>query len=99
MSELLPSDLAEFERYSLRAAECKLSETLDLAWDPQMQDWDLANASPDVLPKVMNLLAKQDLTDDESFSAMCLAIASYDEALLGGEADPTIWSSLSEQLA
>lgn len=98
MSELLPPDLAEFERYSLPVAECKLSEILELAWDPQMQDWDLTNASSSVLSKVVSLLASQALSDDESFSAMCLAVASYDDHLSGGEASLALWSLIRERL-
>jgi len=99
MSAALPPDLLEFERYSLPDVECKLSAVLDLAWDSQMQDWDLVNANPDVLPRVMSLFAEQSLSEDERFSAMCLAVASYDEILLRGETAPEIWSSLVQQLA
>jgi hypothetical protein len=98
MSEPLPPDLSEFERYSLPAAERKLSNALNLAWDPQMQDWDLTNSSPNVLPQVLDLLVEQSLSDDERFSAMCLAVASYDEVLSVGAGNPVIWSTLSEQL-
>jgi hypothetical protein len=98
MSEPLPPHLATFERYSLPAVERKLSEALDLAWDSSMQDWNFVNANPDILPQLVDLLVNQVLSDDEQFSAMCLAVASYDEALLGGATDETIWSSLEERM-
>ena len=79
-------------------AESKLSEALDLVWDPQMQDWDLTNANPDLLHRLVGILTSPATSADECFSAMCLAVASYDELLLDRANDVTLWSSLTEQL-
>jgi hypothetical protein len=98
MSESLPLHLAHFERYSLPEAERDLSEKLNLAWDPQMQDWDLVNANESLLPKLTDLVLDSGLSDSQSFSAMCLAVASYDEALQVGAADSNVWSFLREEL-
>jgi len=98
MSQSLPPDLAAFERYSMPAAERGLSEALNLAWDAQMQDWDLVNANPDLLHRLVGILTSPAASADERFSAMCLAVASYDELLLSGARDPSSWSFLENEL-
>ncbi len=98
MSDPLPPHLEHLTRYSMPAAERTLSEMLDLAWHPQMQDWDLINANPDLLPRLVGLLLNQDLSDDEHFSAMSLAIASYDDVLREESENVAVWSQLKEQL-
>jgi hypothetical protein len=98
MSQSLPPDLAPFERYSLPEAECKLSEALGLAWDPQMQDWHLINANPGLLHHLVGILLSQASSADERFSAMCLAVASYDDLLSRRASDAAIWSSLKQQM-
>jgi hypothetical protein len=98
MSQSLPPDLAVFERYSMPAAESSLSEALDLAWDAQMQDWNLVNASPALLHRLASILKDPASTADERFSAMCLAIASYDELLLGGAQDASLWLLLESEM-
>lgn len=98
MSQSLPPDLAAFERYSMPAAECSLSEALDLAWDAQMQDWHLINANPGLLHRLLGILRNPTSSADERFSVMCLAVASYDELLLGGAQDPGLWSQLENEM-
>lgn len=98
MSEPLPLHLAHLARYSLPVAERCLSEALNLAWDPQMQDWDLVNANQSLLPQLVHLLADRELSDDQRFSIMGLAVASYDEALQVGALDSNVWCSLKDEL-
>jgi hypothetical protein len=98
MSSSLPPDLAAFKRYSMPAAESRLSEALSLAWDAQMQDWDLINANPGLLHRLAGILKDPALSVDERFSAMCLAIASYDELLLSGAQDANLWSFLENEM-
>jgi hypothetical protein len=98
MSQSLPPDLSAFERYSMPATECRLSESLGLAWDAQMQDWDLVNANPGLLHRLASILKEPASSADERFSAMCLAIASYDELLLGGAQDAKLWSLLESEM-
>lgn len=43
----------------------------------------------------MGCLADTYLGENERFSAMCLAVASYDLALEVGQAAPAVWSTLS----
>jgi hypothetical protein len=98
MSQSLPPDLAAFERYSMPAAEHSLSEALDLAWHAQMQDWHLINANPGLLHRLAGILKNSASSADERFSAMSLAIASYDELLLGGAQDANLWSLLENEM-
>ncbi len=80
------------------AAEISLSKALGLAWDAQMQDWDLINANPDLLHRLVDILKDPALSADERFSAMCLAIASYDELLLSEARDANLWSFLENEM-
>ena len=46
-----------------------------------MQDWDITNATAELLPVLLEALGDTTLTDDELYSLMELTIASADEAL------------------
>lgn len=58
MSYSLPASMRRFERFSMPAAEQRLSEALGLVWDKQMQDWDLTNANAELLPSLFSLLQR-----------------------------------------
>lgn len=98
MSAALPVVLSRFERYSMPAAEEKLSDLLGLAWDQQMQDWDLTNANPELLPSLFVLLQQQELSDDEQFSAMALAVASVDDLFMADGFAQREWAQLERLL-
>ena len=93
MPQLLPQSLEHLQRHSMPHAESKLSERFRLNWDSQMQDWDITNANPNLLPDLLAALEDPALTDDELYSLMELTIASADEALqLGIESQDNLTS-------
>jgi hypothetical protein len=87
-----------FLRHSLPAVERKLSEMLGLHWDSTMQDWDVESGTRDVLPRVIPLLSNTELSDDERFSAMRLAVACYDHAVHAGAEGEVEWSSIRNEI-
>ena len=63
-----------------------------------MQDWDIVNANPDLSPRLLDVLARGALSDDELFSLMALTVASVDELfLLDGRVD-RVWRPLASLL-
>lgn len=80
------------------AAQEKLSKRLGLAWDQQMQDWDLTNANPALLSSLFALLQQQDLSDDERFSAMALTVASVDDLFMADGFAQREWEQLEKLL-
>jgi hypothetical protein len=94
----LPPQFAHLKRYSSPVAERAVSARLGLPWDSHMQDWDLVNANPNLLPTLVRLFADNALSDDERFSAMTLAVACYDEALVCSTSADAEWLSLREEL-
>jgi hypothetical protein len=99
---MLPPDLRHLERYSLPAVEQRLSEALELPCTPDMQDWAIQVGNAAALPRVLALLRRGDLSLDERFSLMALAIACADDALSDTASFPVVdevWRLLSTEPA
>ena len=90
--------MRRFERFSVPAAEQRLSEALGLVWAERMQDWDLTNANAELLPSLLPFLQQQGLSDDERFSAMALTVASVDELFMAQGSRQEVWEQLEALL-
>lgn len=69
----------------------KLSSLLELAYYPNMQDWELGNANPDRLPEFIHAYQTGSFSRQEQLALMGLILASFDDYLAVEAApDPTI---------
>ena len=86
--------MQSLNRYSMPDAEQALSAALGLDWDSQMQDWDLINANRDLVPRLIDTLGSNELSDDERFALMTLAVASVDELFMTKGTHRGVWEQL-----
>lgn len=87
-----------FVRYPQRKSIDKLSQRLNLATDPYMQDWEVELADGTRASEFVAAYDAADLDDDDRFALMALVIASVDDAIDQGFDIAKTWSRVVQLL-